>query len=83
MEIKTYEARYNLVEFSLYISPFQVTVLELLVDPDDDDDINYLQTELSSIFAVETEKQTYVFSGYEVIECYEDDNGLIKVVCTK
>ena len=24
-----------------------------------------------------------VFSGYEVSECYEDENGLIKVVCIK
>ena len=45
--------------------------------------MDYLEDELSDIFAIETEKQTYVFSGYEVSECYEDNNGLVKVVCTK
>ena len=84
MEIKTFEARYELVEFCYYIdnsSPGQhVNVIELLVDTKD---IEFLENELSSIFVVETDKQTYVFSGFEVSECYEDDNGLIKVVCIK
>ena len=80
MEIKTFEARYELIEFCHYIDVNQINVLELLVNTDD---ISFLEEELSTIFAIETEKQTYVFSGYEVSECYEEDNGLIKIVCIK
>ena len=49
----------------------------------DTDDMDFLEAELASIFAIETDKQTYVFSGYEVNECYKEDNGLVKVVCIK
>ena len=84
MEIKTFEARYELVEFCHYIdssdNTTQINVLELLVNTPD---MEFLEQELSTIFAIETDKQVYVFSGYEVSECYEEDNGLIKVVCIK
>ena len=80
MEIKTFEARYELIDFCHYIDPNQINVLELTVDTDD---MDYLESELTSIFAIETDKQTYVFSGYEVNECYKEDNGLVKVVCIK
>ena len=84
MEIKTFEARYELVEFCHYIDSSsidaQVNVLELLINTTD---MEFLEQELSTIFAIETEKQVYIFSGYEVSECYEDDNGLIRVVCIK
>lgn len=84
MEIKTFEARYELVEFCYYIDNSNlgshISVIELTVDTNDAD---FLERELSTIFVVETEKQNYVFSGFEVSECYEDDNGLIKVVCIK
>ena len=80
MEIKTFETRYELIEFCHYISSNQISVLELTVNTND---MDFLEKELSTIFAIETEKQTYVFSGYEVSECYEEDNGLIKVVCIK
>lgn len=80
MEIKTFEARYELVEFCHYIDSNQINILELTVNTND---MDYLEGELSNIFAIETEKQTYVFSGYEVSECYKDDNDLIKIVCIK
>ena len=80
MEIKTFEARYELIDFCHYIDPNQINVLELTVDTDD---MDFLEAELTSIFVIETDKQTYVFSGYEVNECYKEDNGLIKVVCIK
>ena len=80
MEIKTFEARYELVEFCHYIDPNQINVLELSINSDE---LDYLENELSNIFAIETEKQTYVFSGYDVSECYKEDNGLTKVVCIK
>ena len=80
MEIKTFEARYELVEFCHYIDSNQINILELTVNTND---IDFLEAELASIFAIETDKQTYVFSGYEVNECYKEDNGLVKVVCIK
>ena len=80
MEIKTFEARYELIEFCHYIDSNQINVLELTVNTND---IDFLEHELSIIFAVETEKQTYIFSGYEVSEYYKEDNGLTKIVCIK
>ena len=80
MEIKTFEARYELIDFCHYIDPNQINVLELTVNTDD---MDFLESELTSIFAIETDKQTYIFSGYEVNECYKEDNGLVKVVCIK
>lgn len=84
MEIKTFKAEYRLVEFCHYIdctnSTNQISVIELLVDTSD---IEFLKDELTNIFAIETQQHTYVFSGYEISECYETDCGLIKVVCVK
>ena len=80
MEIKTFEARYELIDFCHYIDLNQINVLELTVNTDD---MDFLESELTSIFAIETDKQTYVFSGYEVNECYKENNGLVKVVCIK
>ena len=57
-----------------------IKLIELTVNTND---IDFLEDELSTIFAIETDKQTYVFSGYEVSEYYEEDNGLTKVVCIK
>ena len=84
MEVKTFKSQYELLEFNHYIDnsnpDAQISVIELLLNTKD---IEYLEGELSDIFAIITDKQAYVFSGYEVSECYEEDNGLIKVVCIK
>ena len=84
MEVKTFKSQYELLEFNHYIDnsnpDAQISVIELLLNTKD---IEYLEGELSDIFAILTDKQAYVFSGYEVSECYEEDNGLIKVVCIK
>ena len=84
MEVKTFKAQYELLEFSHYIDSSnpdaQISVIELLLNTSD---IEYLEGELSEIFAVSTDSHTYVFSGYEVSECYKEDNGLVKVVCIK
>ena len=84
MEIKTFEAKYELVEFCHYIDTTDIdnciNVIELLINTSD---LEYLEEELTKIFAIETDKQTYIYSGYEVSECYKEDNGLIKVVCIK
>ena len=84
MEVKTFKSQYELLEFNHYIDnsnpDAQISVIELLLNTKD---IEYLEGELSDIFAILTDKQAYVFSGYEVSECYDEDNGLIKVVCIK
>ena len=80
MEIKTFEARYELVEFCHYIDSNQISVLELLVNTDD---MDFLEVELSSIFVIEADRQNHIFSDYEVSECYRENNGLVKVVCIK
>lgn len=80
MKIKTFEAQYELIEFCHYIDRNQISVLELSVNSSD---INFLIDELSMIFVIEAEKQTYIFSGYEVSEYYEEDNGLTKIICVK
>ena len=84
MEVKTFKSQYELLEFNHYIDnsnpDAQISVIELLLNTKD---IEYLEGELSDIFAIITDKQAYVFSGYEVSECYEEDNGLVKVVCIK
>ena len=84
MEVKTFTAKYELVEFHYYIDNInpdaQISVIELLLSTKD---MEYLEDELSDLFAITTDKHTYVFSGYEVSECYKEDNGLTKVVCIK
>ena len=77
MEVKTFKSQYELLEFNHYIDnsnpDAQISVIELLLNTKD---IEYLEGELSDIFAIITDKQAYVFSGYEVSECYEEDNGI-------
>ena len=84
MKVKTFKSEYELIEFNHYVdnisSDTQISVIEFLLNAKD---MEYLEDELSDIFAIVTDKQAYVFSGYEVSECYEDENGLIKVVCIK
>ena len=84
MKVKTFKSEYELVEFNHYIDntnpDTQTNIIELLLNTKD---IEYLENELSDIFAVITNKQTYIFSGYNVLEYYEENNGLIKVVCIK
>lgn len=84
MEIKTFKAEYRLVEFYHYIdctiSANPISVIELLVDTSD---IEFLKDELTNIFAIEAQQHTYIFSGYEVSEYYQTDDGLIKIICIK
>ena len=80
-EIIQIKSEYELIEFNHYVdnisSDTQISVIEFLLNAKD---MEYLEDELSDIFAIVTDKQAYVFSGYEVSECYEDENGLIKEV---
>lgn len=83
MIVKTFKAQYELLEFNHYIDHSHeepVNVVDLILRTND---IDYVKDELNSLFAIEAGKQTYVFSGYEISECYELGKGLVKVVCIK
>jgi len=57
-----------------------VCVLDLLLRTDD---LDCVEDELHDIFAVDTDEQSYVFSYYEIADCFIDDNGLVRVICVK
>ena len=56
-----------------------VCLLELLVDCSVDE---FLEEEFGNVMLIETDEQSYVFSGYSVEEYFEE-NGLLKVICVK
>ena len=83
MTVKTFKAQYELLEFNHYIDHSYeepVSVVDLILRTDD---IDYVKDELNDLFAVETNKNAYVFSGYEISEYYELEEGILKVVCIK
>lgn len=83
MEVKTCQSTYTATEFHSYINSINdncVNVVELLLNTNQ---LDFIEKDFSNIFVVETDKQTYVFSGYEVSEYYITENGLVKVVCIK
>ena len=83
MKAKTFEAQYELVEFNYYVNHEEdkiVNVVDLVIESDN---INFVENEFNNIFIVDTDKDSYTFSGYELIECYEIGGGLIKVMCIK
>lgn len=82
MNIKTFNSQYDLVEFHHYINQVDdktVNIVELLLNCPVDE---FFESDLESIFVIEEEKQTHVFSWYEVDEFYEED-GLLKVILVK
>ena len=82
MNIKTFNSQYDLVEFHHYINQIDdktVNIVELLLNCPIDD---FFESDFESIFVIEEEKQTRVFSWYEVDEFYEED-GLLKVILVK
>lgn len=83
MKVKTFEAEYELVEFNHYMDHNEedsTSVVDVVVESDN---IEFINNELNNIFIVDTGNLTYVFSGYEVNECYEVGDKLIRVVCVK
>lgn len=83
MKVKTFEAHYELVEFNHYIDHDKkepVSVVDLVVKSDN---IEFIQKEFDNIFIVEADKLSYVFYNYELTECYEVGDGLIRVICVK
>lgn len=83
MKVKTFKAQYELADFNHYIDHSHeepVSVVDLTLRTND---VDYVEDELKDLFAVETGKHAYVFSGYEVAECYEIADGLVKAICIK
>ena len=82
MYLKSFNSEYNVVEFHHYVNYVNdkvVNMVELLIDCPVDE---FVEDDFTSIFMIETDKQTHVFSWYEVNEYYEE-NGLLKVILVK
>lgn len=82
MLLKTYNTNYNLIEFDLFVNEIDgecVSVIEMLIDCSVED---FEKNGLGNDFFIETERLTYVFSGFEINEFYEE-KGYVKVVCVK
>ena len=82
MKIKTFQNEYELCEFHHYVNVVDskvVSIVELLINSPLD---KLTESEFTSIFIIEDEKQNSVFSGYEVNEFYEE-NGMTKVILAK
>ena len=76
MKVKTFQTEYRLIEFCYYLDAIDgvpVNVVDMIVD----------YNELKSLFALETDVNAHIFSGYEISECYLTDDNYIKVVCIK
>jgi len=82
MNLKTFNSEYNVVEFHHYINHIDdkvINLVELLIDCPIEE---FVEDDFTSIFVIETDKQTHVFSWYTVDEYYEE-NGLLKIVLVK
>ena len=83
MKVKTFKGQYELAEFDHYMDASDgaiVSVLDLLIRTND---VDHVEDELTDIFAVDTDKQSYVFSKYEITDCFLTDDGLVRVICVK
>ena len=87
MEVKTFQNTYDLAEFHCYITKGIdgecISVIELLINTTETEDLSYIEKDFSNIFIVESHHHNYVFSNYEVTEYYIDENGLVKIICVK
>ena len=82
MYLKSFNSEYNVAEFHHYVTCANgkvVNMVELLIDCPVDE---FVEDDFTSIFMIETDKQTHVFSWYTVDEYYEE-NGLLKVILVK
>ena len=83
MKVKTFEAQYELIEFNHYIdhsAEDPIYVLDIVVESND---IDFIKHELNNIFIINTGDDSYVFTNYELTECYEIGKNLIRVICVK
>lgn len=57
-----------------------ISVVDFVLESDD---IDFIKNEFNNIFMIEGDKLSYLFSGYELTECYKVGDGLIRVICVK
>lgn len=82
MYIKSFNSEYELIEyhhFVNYVDDRVVNLVELVIDCPIE---KFVEEDFTSIFIIETDKQTHVFSWYTVDEYYEE-NGYLKVILVK
>lgn len=82
MYLKSFNSQCNVIEYHHYINHVDernVNVVELLLDYPIED---FVEGDLESIFIIEEENKTHVFSWYKVDEYYEE-NGYLKVTLVK
>lgn len=83
MIVKTSNNQYWLVEFNNYIDHSMentVSVVDLVVECND---VESIMGEFDDTFIVDTDNLSYIFFGYELIECYAVGGNLIHIVCVK
>ena len=83
MKAKTFGAQYELVEFNHYIDHEKekpVNVVDFVVESNN---IDFIENEFAHLFVIDTGSSSYVFSDYELVECYSIGGGLIRVICVK
>lgn len=85
MEVKTFEAQYELIEFNLYMDSSEdkdkiTTIVDLVIKFDN---IDFIKNELNNIFIVDNDNISYVLSEYKVKECYKIGDNLIRAICIK
>ena len=83
MEVKTFGAQYELIEFNHYASHDEENPIEVLDVVIESNDVDFIEEEFSGLFVVDTKKESYVFSNYKPIEYYEVGSGLIRIICVK
>lgn len=76
---------HNLTDFNLYMDNNTdidevVTVVDFVVESNN---IDFVKKEFNNMFIIDTEKVSYLFADYELIECYKISENLIRVICVK
>lgn len=71
------------MEFDHYISCSNNKVINVLDIVIKAGNIDFIMEELKNLFVIETGENTYIFSNYELIECYKVDKDLIQITCIK
>ena len=86
MEAKTFKAKYKVIDFNLYLSEDKdrnetISVVDFVVEGEED--VGFIEKEFNNMFVIDNDKVRYLFADYELNECYEVGDGLIRVICIK
>ena len=82
MYIKSFNSQYELIEYHHYVNYVDdkvVNLVELIIDCPIE---KFAEDDFTSIFIIETDHQTHVFSWYTIDEYYAE-NGYLKVILVK